>query len=172
MRNDMIWFDRKFDFYLPVDLFPMTVERLRGAPARLEEKLRGVSPEILTSKQGEAWSIQEEVGHLMDVELLWNGRVDDFLEGKAELRPADITNTVTKKANHNGALLGDLMAEFRRRREELVDRLDKFGIEGAGQVAKHPRLDKPMRVIDLAYFAAEHDDHHLAKMTGMIADGI
>jgi hypothetical protein len=27
-----------------------------------------------------------------------------------------------------------------------------------------------MRVIDLAFFAAEHDDHHLAKLTGMLGD--
>jgi hypothetical protein len=28
----------------------------------------------------------------------------------------------------------------------------------------HPRLKTPMRVIDLAYFVAEHDDHHLARV--------
>jgi len=31
--------------------------------------------------------------------------------------------------------------------------------------AFHPRLKKPMRIIDLAFFVAEHDDYHLAKIT-------
>ncbi len=26
--------------------------------------------------------------------------------------------------------------------------------------ARHPRLMQPMRMIDLLYFVAEHDDHH------------
>ena len=29
----------------------------------------------------------------------------------------------------------------------------------------HPRLGTPMRLIDLAFFVAEHDDHHLAQIT-------
>jgi hypothetical protein len=29
----------------------------------------------------------------------------------------------------------------------------------------HPRLQQPMRVVDMAFFVAEHDDHHLARMT-------
>jgi hypothetical protein len=29
----------------------------------------------------------------------------------------------------------------------------------------HPRLNQPMRVIDLILFIAEHDDHHLARIT-------
>jgi hypothetical protein len=35
----------------------------------------------------------------------------------------------------------------------------------AARTAHHPRLDRPMRVMDLAVFVAEHDDHHLARIT-------
>jgi hypothetical protein len=31
--------------------------------------------------------------------------------------------------------------------------------------ALHPRLKTPMRIIDLFLFVAEHDDHHLARIT-------
>jgi hypothetical protein len=34
--------------------------------------------------------------------------------------------------------------------------------------ALHPRLKIPMRIVDLAYFVAEHDDHHLATIRGMM----
>jgi hypothetical protein len=32
------------------------------------------------------------------------------------------------------------------------------------RAALHPRLKTPMRIVDLAYFVAEHDDHHLARV--------
>jgi hypothetical protein len=32
----------------------------------------------------------------------------------------------------------------------------------------HPRLKTPMRTIDLFTFVAEHDDHHLAKITEIV----
>ena len=44
-------------------------------------------------------------------------------------------------------------------------RLEGWDEERLGRVSRHPRLDRPMRAVDMAYFVAEHDDHHLAKMT-------
>jgi len=168
--NSIIWFDRKFGFILPVEMYPIVVERLRGTPARLEEKMRGLSPDILTAKPNDTWSIQEQVGHLGDLYELWDGRIDDFLDGKDRLRPADITNRVTKHAKHNAASIDDLLNRFRTNRTKLVARLEQFDIEGAAMTAQHPRLDQPMRLIDHAFFIAEHDDHHLAKMTDLMAE--
>ena len=168
MRNDMIWFKRKFEFTQELELYPMVLDRLRGAPARLEEKLKGVPEAVLKAKEGDSWSIQEQVGHLTMVELLWDARTTDFLDGKSELTAADIKNLPTKKIDFQSADIQELVRTFRERRTRLVKRLEQFSIEQAGQSAHHPRLDKPMRVIDHAFFAAEHDDHHLAKMSGMI----
>jgi hypothetical protein len=33
------------------------------------------------------------------------------------------------------------------------------------RTALHPRLKRPMRLVDLCFFVAEHDDHHLATVT-------
>lgn len=33
------------------------------------------------------------------------------------------------------------------------------------RTAAHPRLGQPMSVVDLCFFVAEHDDHHLATIT-------
>jgi len=160
-----LWIDRKFEFALPAEMFPNVIERLRGTPASLEEKTAELSREVLTRKPGDKWSIQEQVGHLGDVEELWHGRIDDYQNGLKELRPADITNRVTIHKNHNADQIANLLQSFRASREKLVARFEEFGIEGAAQSAHHPRLNKPMRVIDLALFIAEHDDHHLARMT-------
>lgn len=161
----MRWTDRKFDFTLPETLFPVVVERLRGTPARIEDKVRGLAPEILTRRDGDAWSIQEHIGHLLDLDELHTGRLDDFLAGAEVLRPADRTNRKTWEAAHNDRPLEELLRGFRRERLAFVARLDAWDPELIAITALHPRLRQPMRVLDMALFTAEHDDHHLARMT-------
>ncbi len=159
------WTDRHFTFNLPEELFSVVVERLRGTPARIEEKARGLSPALLTRRNGQAWSIQEHIGHLLDLDELHADRLDDFLAGAEVLRAADVTNPRTWEAGYNEHPLADLLAAFRRERERFVARLDAWDEGLIGLTALHPRLKQPMRVIDMAFFIAEHDDHHLARMT-------
>ena len=159
------WFEREFDFSLPVGVFPSVVERLRGTPARLEESVRSLPVETLTARRGEAWSIQEHVGHLIDLDELHEGRLEDYAHGLDTLRAADLTNRKTFEANHNDAALEDLLARFRDARLRFVRRLESLSEEEVAASALHPRLGKQMRVIDMALFVAEHDDHHLATMT-------
>jgi hypothetical protein len=116
----MKWADRRFSFDLPEALFPVVVERLRGTPARIEDKVRGLSPAVLIRRDGGAWSIQEHIGHLLDLDELHAGRLDDFLAGAAVLRPADMTNRKTWEANHNARPIADLLRDFRRERERFV----------------------------------------------------
>jgi uncharacterized damage-inducible protein DinB len=159
------WFERRFDFNLPVGVFPSVVERLRGTPARLEEMVRSLPSEALTARRGEAWTIQEHVGHLADLDELHEGRLEDYARGLDTLRPADLANRKTYEANHNGARIEDLLAQFRAARLRFVRRLESLGEDEVAASALHPRLNQQMRVIDMALFVAEHDDHHLATIT-------
>lgn len=113
-------------------------------------------------------SSKEEIGHLSDLEPLWSGRLDDFINREPELKPADLTNRKTHEANHNGTTLSALLDNFRRERGRLVARLMSLDEDRLLHAALHPRLKTPMRVIDLAYFVAEHDDHHLASIREII----
>jgi len=168
MKNSMIWVDRKFDFTLSSEMFPMVVERLRGAPARLEEKVASLSHEVLTRRDGETWTIAETIGHFTLVEHLWSGRLDDFLAGEKVLRAPDRSKLHMQEADFNDEPVDGMLRIFRADREHLVERMYNLTGEQAVITAHHPRLDKPMRVIDSAFFAAEHDDHHLARITDLI----
>jgi uncharacterized damage-inducible protein DinB len=161
----MRWTDRRFTFDLPEALFPVVVERLRGTPARIEDTVRDLSPTRLTQRDGDAWSIQEHIGHLLDLDELHASRLDDFLAGAPMLRPAEITNRRTWDANHNERPLAEILQAFRGERERSVARLEAWDPGLLSRTALHPRLQQPMRVIDMALFIAEHDDHHLAAMT-------
>ena len=159
------WFERSFDFALPVSRFPSLLERLGGTPARLEERTRELPPEVLTRAHGGRWSAQENVGHLVDLEPLWFRRAQQLFANEPELEPTDLGNRRTHEANHNARRLADLLAEFRTLRGQFVKLLGTADSAILERTALHPRLRTPMRLIDLAEFVAEHDDHHLAAIT-------
>ncbi|HEX8128243.1 MAG TPA: DinB family protein [Pyrinomonadaceae bacterium] len=162
------WFERKFTLDLPLAMYPNVLERVRGTPARLEDRLLKLPREILTRRDGDNWSMQEQAGHLLDLGTLDLGRLDDYAAGLDTLRPADLGNRKTHEANHNADSIENLLASFRAERGEFVRRLEGFDAELIARTALHPRLQMPMRVIDLVYFIAEHDDHHLARISDLI----
>jgi uncharacterized damage-inducible protein DinB len=162
------WFERTFAFNLPPQMYPNILERLRGSPARLEERLLALPRETLTRREGDKWSIQEHAGHLLDLSALDLGRLDDYEAGLESLRPADLKNRRTYEANHNAQPLENILREFRRERAEFVRRLEGYDERFIVRSALHPRLQLPMRVMDLALFMAEHDDHHLARITELL----
>ena len=168
MSQVPVWFDRKFQFDFPVEQYPNLCVRLRGTPARMEEMIRGVPREILVRKPADKWSAQEHAGHLLDLESLWIARVGDFLKGGDTLTVADLNNRKTTDANHNARKVEDILAEFRRARMDLQNRVSEFDVSTFSRSMLHPRLKQPMRLVDHLYFVAEHDDHHLASIWEMI----
>jgi uncharacterized damage-inducible protein DinB len=162
MNQVPAWFERSFDFSFPSELHPNLCVRLRGTPARLEEMMRGRSQESLRKKLGEKWSKQEHAGHLLDLEPLWTARIGDYEAASSVLTVADLNNRKTDEANHNAQPLEQILTEFRRARAELVRRAEAVDPSLFGRTILHPRLKKPMRLVDHLYFVAEHDDHHLA----------
>lgn len=159
------WFTRKFSFDTPVWMCPNIIERLRGTPARVEELTRNLTDDDLIRRDEDKWSIQEQVGHLWDLEELWFARLDDFEVSTETLRPTDLQNRKTHEANHNAKELENLLSSFRSERMKLVERFETYDEVFLSRTALHPRLQIPMRVLDSALFVAEHDDHHLARIS-------
>ena len=165
MVDRLAWIKRQFTFELPLGMYGNVVERVRGTPARLEDVTRGLSREILTRRDGDKWSIQEQAGHLLDLEGLGKDRLDDFEAQRDTLTAADMTNQLTHEADHNANSIENILSDFRKERMAFVARLDSYNEELVSRTALHPRLKIEIRVIDLAFFIAEHDDHHLARIS-------
>src|SRR3984957_19075144 len=144
MSQVPIWFERKFEFSFPVELYPNVLARLRGTPARVEEMLRGRLREILVSKPQQKWSAQEHAGHLVDLEPLWLVRVEDYVVGNHQLTPTDLNNRKTDQANHNARPLQQILVEFRAAREKLLKRVDELDPSLFTRAIPHPRLQTPM----------------------------
>ncbi len=162
--NKWPWIERHFDFDYPPTKFPDLLERLRGTPTRVEDLIAGLAAEALTGGDGQGWTIQENIGHLLDCEQLWQRRLDQLLAGEPELCAADMSNFKTHSANYNADNGTELVATFRETRGKFVARLEELPPADWSRVAHHPRLNRPMRLVDSVLFACEHDDYHLARI--------
>ena len=159
------WTDRRFNFDFPAGIYPEMIERMRGTPARLEELLAGLSPETLTAQADRRWSMQENAGHLLDLESLVSQRIDEYLAGNAALHAADMSNRKTYEASHNDVPVASILNAFRTARHDIVRRLDSMDAGVFERAALHPRLNVQMRLVDMLFFQAEHDDYHLARIS-------
>src|SRR5258707_1714972 len=164
MITKIPWFDRKFHFTFPIGVFPCILERLRGTPPRLEDLVRTIPKDLLIVRPDNKWSIQEHIGHLLALDELHEARIEDFLSGATSLRPADLKNRKTTDANYNAMPVDTILQEFRNRRAIFVHKLEEMTEDQLALISIHPRVQQSMRVIDMAYFVAEHDDHHIASM--------
>lgn len=124
--------------------------------------------EILNLKPDGKWSIKEHIGHLSDLEELHEGRIDDFINRTEMLRAWETTNAKTENANHNSKSLESLIDDFAQKRNQFINRLLSLDDETQNLKSIHPRLQIPMRPVDVAFFTAEHDDHHLASIREII----
>jgi uncharacterized damage-inducible protein DinB len=164
-----LWTERKFNFDFPESKYPDLLERVRGTPARVEDRLGGLSRDLLTRRlDGKGWSILENLGHLIDLGYLPPRRIDEILAGAAVLTAADVSNRKTNEADHNAKELGELLRAFREDRARLVARFERLSEADWGKFALHPRIQQPMRIVDIAYFDAEHDDYHLGRIGELI----
>jgi len=109
--------------------------------------------------------MQENAGHLLDLESMVSQRIDEYLAGSSALHPADMSNRKTYNANHNDVAVDSILKAFRTARQEIVERLESFDAGIFERSALHPRLNVPMRLVDMLFFQAEHDDYHLARIS-------
>lgn len=165
MIDRIKWTDRRFDFTFPAGLYPEMIERLRGTPARLEDRISSLPANLLQRRDGDRWSIQENAGHLLDLESLVRQRLEQYLAGATELHAADMSNRKTYEASHNTVPIASILNQFRQQRMDIVDRLDSLNSEMFARSAFHPRLAVQMRLVDMIFFQAEHDDYHLARIS-------
>jgi uncharacterized damage-inducible protein DinB len=162
------WFDRKFDFNFGVDAYSSIYQRLKKAPDILQQLVLHLSEAMLVQQPQCKWSIKEHAGHLSVLEPVWRVRWHDILEKKPMLTAADLNNAATTEAGFNRYSISSLVERFLDERSQSLALLDGVDVLDESLTSMHPRLQQPMRVIDLASFVADHDEHHLGVIREMI----
>ena len=158
------WFDRQFEFGLPIGMLPFYIERLRGTISRLEAKVMGVDERILSDKLDGKWSVKQNIGHLAEVDEIANKRIDEIIAGVPTMSPA----VFEPRGDYNQQTVYEVLAHFLRNRTRNIDRYHELTGNELEKSSLHPRLRLMMTPVDLAWFDAEHDDHHLVRINEII----
>jgi hypothetical protein len=156
----MEWFDRRFQFGSTAAMLPFFIERLHGTLVRLERKIERQPEILLATKLDGKWSIKENIGHLAEVDEIANLRIEEMLNGVSPLSPA----VFEPKGDYNRQSAAEVFSYFKKNRLENLSRYSSLSESQLLKSSMHPRLKISMNPVDLAFFDAEHDDHHLVRI--------
>jgi uncharacterized damage-inducible protein DinB len=161
------WAQRQFAFVYPPWMLADFIERLRGVIPRLGPLLEGLTDDDAHRMFEGKWSIAQNVGHLADVEELWQERMEDLRQGRPTYTPAEPARFQGLAVRHQERSLAAIVNELKERRSRLVQALALASPDLQRASAFHPRLKTTMRLVDCAQFYAEHDDHHLLRVRAL-----
>ena len=159
----LAWFDRKLTFGYPKEMLPFFIERLSGTAIRLQEKVKDIDEAILSDKLNNKWSVKQNIGHLAEVDEIANQRLDQILSGAPVLAPA-----VFEPKDYSVWPLEKVLGFFQSSRSINLKKYAGLSEAALVKSSLHPRLKVNMTPVDLAWFDAEHDDHHLVKINEII----
>lgn len=154
------WFERTFRFGFGPGMLPFFLERLEGTIARLQKKLQDQEDPLLSYQPGGKWSIKQHIGHLAEVDEIALKRIDEMVNGISPMTPA----VFEPRGNYNEQSLDHVLEYFIKNRKANLHRYKMLTEADCTRTSMHPRLKLMMNPVDLAYFDAEHDDHHLVRI--------
>ncbi|HYG02243.1 MAG TPA: DinB family protein [Chryseosolibacter sp.] len=158
------WFERTFAFGVPTRMLPFYLERLEGTIARLEKRTLAIDDQMLSEKVDGKWSIKQNIGHLAEVDQVALRRIDEMRQGISPMSPA----VFEPKGDYNAMHIDDVLTFFRNTRMENLQKYASLTELDLVKSSLHPRLKVQMNPVDLAFFDAEHDDHHLVRISEIL----
>jgi len=167
-----LWVERKFTFDFPEGWIFNILERLRGTTPRILDITNYLTDDHLSYQMDNKWSIKEHIGHLYDLEFLHIKRIQQIKNSLPELTGADMSNQLTNESKHNDQTVENLINSFNEKRLAFLAEFENLSDDDQYFKSLHPRLRIFMRPVDLAYFTAEHDDHHLRSMRALVPGGL
>lgn len=155
------WFDRTFEFNLKADQLFELIVRLEKTHSQIKNIIRQATEHELNFQPEAKWSIKEHIGHLWLLEPLWQTRCMEINDGKENMSSADLNNTATNHALFNQYPVEQIINQFEKERQKTITILKSINKNHYNHSLIHPRLNQPIRIVDLAYFISEHDKHHV-----------
>ena len=162
------WNERTLPFGKGLEELHVLVERALGTPARLVHLTAHEPQERLSLRRSGCWSVKEHIGHLLYLDECMDGRVEDIMARRPTLCSIELSEQDRMLDLQRNRDLGDLLEEFRIRRNYLMHRVMNMDPGAIRHRSMHPCRRMAMTVVDMVMYLAEHDDHHLAQMRSIL----
>lgn len=162
------WNERQLAFGKGMDELPLLVERALGTPARIMLLVQGLPLERITMRIHGRWSLKDHLTHLILLDERLEVRADDLEARRSTLSPVEMGDQERFLSSNRDRPFGDMVEEFRLRRNYLVQRFVELDAAALQHRAEHPCRGMAMTAADQLLFIAEHDDHHLALMRAAV----
>ena len=163
--DNLPWFERNLKFGYPKEMLPYFLERLEGSIVRIQTKVKGVDDKILSAKLNNKWSIKQNIGHLAEVDEIANKRLDEMARGISPMSPA-----VFEPQDYNPWPIEKVLELFKSNRLKNLTKYKSLAGSDLLKSSLHPRLKVEMTPVDLAWFDAEHDDHHFVTINRILKE--
>ena len=88
-----------------------------------------------------------------------------MVQGVSPMSPA----VFEPRGDYNQQSVENVIAYFRKTRNANIKRYSELTTDELERSSLHPRLKVNMTPVDLAWFDAEHDDHHLVRINEIMS---
>jgi hypothetical protein len=138
-------------------------------PTTLKDVIEKIDSKLLLDRPQQKWSIQTHVGHLLTMESLWIGRLDDFFLQRSTLRAWNGTNADTESAGFDDQNLQQILEDFQSIRNAHVNMVSKNLEVLMTRECYHERSSKTISFLDHLHWITQHDHEHLKIINDRIS---
>ena len=148
-----------------IDTYHELIDALAQTPARLTEMLAGRAP--TGPRSNEDWGPTEVVAHLVDVERLYRGHMQEILRREGALLRRFDERRAAREHDYAATDLAASLKAFATERGETMSLLMNLALKDWERTGIHD-TDGELSIEDLAERLVEHDDEHLAQIAAEV----
>lgn len=149
-----------------MDTYRELIDALSETPAELQEALAGYQPPA--ERSNESWGPIEYVAHLVDIEKLQRGRMQEILSREgAYLRSYDQERAAVEH-DYASRSLDDALTQFATERGETMSLLMNLALKDWEKTGIHDERGE-LSIEDIAEILISHDAEHLADVRAALA---
>jgi hypothetical protein len=144
------------------------IETIAAFPDKLRAHVGKLSDAVLRFKPaGKEWSVIENVGHLIDIDVLMRGRISKITASdNPALEMLDIDASVQERG-YQQKQIGALLYSFAEQRAETVERLRVLRPDAFARVGAHPTRGA-ISVAEILNILVNHDQAHVKQINEAI----
>jgi hypothetical protein len=151
------------------DPYAEAIAALAAFPATLRTQIAGLDRAALTFRpDGKEWSIVENIGHLLDIDALFGGRIGQIIaRDNPTFTLLDVDEAV-RRHDYQNKEAAFLLNTFAERRAALLDELRYIQPANRKRAGLHP-TGGPRSIEDLIIYLPRHDEQHRVQIAATIA---